>query len=135
MTSYAYNTKVPVSRSVQNIIRLLERFGATDYIQGHSDGRTQILFKYEKLAVRIRVPNTDGEGNPVSDHEEARLWRCAEMLVKAKLVAIEEGIEVFESAFLSDIMTETGETVAERMVPDIKAGKLPGLKIQKLLSG
>jgi len=125
---YAEQTRVPVSRSVQNIIRLLERFGACDYVQGRTDGRTQILFKYGHSAVRIRVPQSEDE------QEERRLWRCAEMSVKAKLVSVEEGIEIFEEAFLAHIVVRGGKTVGEELIPEIQDGKLPGPNVRKLLT-
>lgn len=54
-----------------------------------------------------------------ADDEERRLWRCLLLAIKAKLEVVESGIESFEDAFLANIVLPGGQTVSERIRPDI----------------
>lgn len=128
MARYAQNTKVPTDRSIQEILHLIERFGAEDYVQGREAGRTKIIFRHNELTIRLTIPNVDDE------REERRLWRCLAANVKAKLVAVEEGIELFEEAFMPHVMTRGGKTVGEHLVPLLREGDAAAFK-QKLLPG
>ena len=48
-------------------------------------------------------------------------WRALHLCVKAKLEAIDAGVETFEDAFLAHVQTETGETIGERIKPQLTA--------------
>ena len=52
--------------------------------------------------------------------ETRRRWRCLLITIKAKLECIETGIETFEEAFLAHIVTETGQTIYQRLQTDPK---------------
>jgi hypothetical protein len=46
-------------------------------------------------------------------------WRSLLLCIKAKLVAVEDGIEQFEEAFMAHIVVPGGQTVSELMRPQI----------------
>jgi hypothetical protein len=58
-------------------------------------------------------------------------WRALALVIKAKLEAVESGIETFEQAFLSNIVLPNNQTVAQFMLPQVEqaylTGKLPEL--------
>jgi hypothetical protein len=43
------------------------------------------------------------------------------MVIKAKLEAVASGITTFDEEFLAHVVLETGETVAEQMIPKLPA--------------
>jgi hypothetical protein len=51
------------------------------------------------------------------EQEAKRIWRVLAWNLKARLEAVEEGVETFEEAFLAHLLDErTGETVYEQLV-------------------
>jgi hypothetical protein len=58
-------------------------------------------------------------------------WRALLLSIKAKLEAVESGIESFDEAFLSHIVMPNGQTMAEHSLPYVReayeSGKMPPL--------
>lgn len=142
---YATETTVPVSKSRLEIEATLDRYGAESFGYDRFKHGVEIRFELQGLRVRLRMPlpirddkafTVDTRGYNRSESAAERLWeqacrsrwRSLALLVKAKLEAIEIGILSIEEAFLSDVVTFTGETVGDRilpMVPHIVAGTVP----------
>lgn len=135
MSPYAQDTKVPVERSRGEIERNLIRFGASGFGYGWTaSGREQVGFTYENKQVRILVPSPSKEDYRSEDafqKERRRRWRSLGMIVKAKLVAVDDGITTFEHEFLSYFVMPNGMTIGEAVIPRLNAaaheGKLPPL--------
>ena len=136
MSRYANATKVPVERSQQEIKKTLQRYGAGQYVcaDDWDGGQAMIGFSYRGLAVRmlLKLPRESefactptgivrSEGQ--REHEHARgcrqRWRALVLSVKAKLEAVDSGISTFEQEFLSFVVTDGGQTVGERVLPEI----------------
>jgi hypothetical protein len=47
-------------------------------------------------------------------------WRVLTLAIKAKLALIDEGISTVEREFLADVVTTTGTTVGEEVIPVIE---------------
>ena len=143
---YASQTTVPVERSFAEIKRTLQRFGATAF--GYVEQGDLIGIQFEiiglRVAMKMRLPDRDqcrltssGRERPETaidkDHEAAcrQRWRTLANAIKAKLAMVDDGLSSVETEFLANIMLPGGETVGERIAPDIhevvRTGQLPPL--------
>jgi hypothetical protein len=136
VSRYAEGTRVTPEKSQQQIAALLRRYGASSYASAWEQGRAMIAFGSEDRHVRIvlALPHPDDpefrttpSGRPrdpaarqtACKAEIWRRWRALALGVKAKLEAVETGIETFEEAFMAHIVLPDGRTVAEHVQPAI----------------
>lgn len=149
MTRYAEKTSVPTDRSRAEIERVLARYGASGF--GYSWERREvpinpvpvygaktelrefasIVFQFKARRVRLDVPMpTVREAGTAVKAEAAtrQRWRALLLVIKAKLEAVESGISTLEAEFLANIVTESGLTIGEHLVPQlseaVKSGRL-----------
>lgn len=151
---YAQGTNVSIRQSLAELEDLVERFSGdepTEFAYGTTGNVSTVQFGIRGRRVRlsIRLPDlesfrsytrsnqhaswadkrTDAQVRALWDQETRRLWRSLVDVVKAKLVAIDDGITTLEAEFLSGLVLPSGETVGERMAPDLEAtlrtGELP----------
>lgn len=130
--SYAEGTRVPVVQTKGEIERLLTKYGATGFASGWENNRWTIMFKMEGRFIRMTMlmpdPNLSDDRRA---REERRLWRALLLVVKAKLESVASGVEQFDEAWLPHVVTPSGKTVAEDVLPKLRAayetGKLPPL--------
>jgi hypothetical protein len=55
----------------------------------------------------------------MDEQEAKRIWRVMAWNLKARLVAVDEGVETFEEAFLAHLLDErTGRTIYEQLADD-----------------
>lgn len=134
------DTAVPVSKSQDELRRLLLRFGAQQFTMGEGQDWAGIEFVHADHLVRLRCPVRDQQAAIAADsrhvsaeekrataaeRERARVWRVLVWSVKARLVAVEEGLETFEQAFLSHLVDpNTRRTVWQRLQEPIERGDL-----------
>ena len=131
------NTVVPVERSQAEIRKLLTEHGAQEFAFGEAtDELGQVVhgvtFTHRGLRVRLHVAlkidpreidrklqrarsKSRAEFTAEATEAEARrVWRVLAHNLKARMVAVEEGLETFEEAFLSHVVNpNTGRTVYE----------------------
>jgi hypothetical protein len=137
------STSVPVERSQGEIRKLLAKHGAGRFAFGEErDDVGQrwaaISFTYGGHAVRMRVPlklvderavstkymrartkSKDDIRNELYEQEEKRIWRVLAWNLKARLVAVEEGVETFEEAFLAHLVDQqTGRTIYQSLAEE-----------------
>ncbi len=154
---YASTTTVPVAKSRLEIEDTLQRFGADKFAymtERREAGEVAVIaFCVEERNVRLllSLPSRDDEefwrtpgGRKRRNKDQAfraweqecrRMWRSLSAVIKAKLVAVEDGISTIEREFLADIMLPDGNTVGEhvehRIQQSYDGGKsiplLPGL--------
>ncbi len=140
-------TDVAVSRSQDEIRRLLRKYGA-DQVQYAEDHKARTLTVRFLISVngrsygvqlRAAIPVIE----PVSAHGRSRTakqievmeeqnerasWRAVFYALKSRLESIEYGIETFEQAFLAHMLLPgTDQTLFEKMQPALEAGKNPFL--------
>ena len=151
--AYAVETEVPVERSRVQIEALLTKYGAEGYHTGWQaprdgdPGWDAVEFLWKQRAIRFRIPRpmakrpdgrlaswaADRYGLPLSGPRLQRAveqrtrsqWRVLYLVIKAKLEAVEAGVAVFEEEFLSFIVTASGRTVGEVLVPRLTTGGGP----------
>ena len=149
MSAYA-TTSVPVEKSQTEIRKLLQRFEVRRLAFGEERDESEVrwvavTFEARALAVRMRVPlkqvnehdvraktlrsRTKGVvevRNDMYAQEERRIWRVLAWNLKARLVAVEEGLETFEEAFLPHLIDpRTNRTIYEQLATDGRV-ELPG---------
>lgn len=126
--SFAEGTTVAVEKTQAEIQGLLIRkHGATMYTSGWMGTQAAIEFTIKGRRVRFTIPiPTDqdpilrrkarpGRLRETVEAEERRRWRCLLLAIKAKLEIVGSGIAEFEEEFLSNIVTDNGATVIERI--------------------
>jgi hypothetical protein len=156
MAGYASTTKTEVSNSEAEIKKTFNRFGVEDIIIGTIDGYLSVMFKRygRPYSIRIALPGKDDDAilytpNRMSKRNNSiahkaweqacrSKWRELLLLIKAKLVAIENGIASFDDEFLSYAMLPTRETVGDwanrQMEVMQQTGQLPDLIPQPALT-
>ena len=146
--AYADKTSVGTSQSIIEIERTLTRYGADQFMYGTQPGKVAVGFVMVGRQVRIVVPlpeKTDKQfwttetGKKRSDSVALKEWeqacrqryRALALVVKAKLEAVEAGITTFDEEFMAHLVLPGGQTVGQRMLPEIneaqRTGKLPPL--------
>ena len=145
--TYAKNTKVNKDRSREEIECTLQRFGADQFAYGwDAAGQAMVSFRYANRQIRYHIVMPDKSqfaktetGRKRKDSQiqieweqacKAR-WRSLSLLIKAKLVGIEDGIVSFESEFLPNTVLPDGTTVETFMLPQVErayaTGSMPPL--------
>jgi len=144
MSESAYaTTTVPVERSQGEIRKLLVSHGVERLAFGEERDDTgqrwaMVTFQGGIHAVRLRVPlklvdertvmakyqrarskTRDDIRNELYAQEERRIWRVLAWNLKARLVAVEEGVETFEEAFLAHLLDpRSGRTIYEHLAEE-----------------
>jgi hypothetical protein len=150
---YAEGTKVPLEKSVMEINMMIVAMGSTQTMQMQDDKAWTFAFFVDGIGYKLAVPRPDPNspefatvkvnGNTTTamtpeqkrvriDAELARRMRALAALVKAKKIAIEEGIVTTEAAFMGDIVVDKGGgTLQDQVLPQVKAaldrGQLAGV--------
>lgn len=143
--SYAQGSKVPVDRSQSEIRKTLRRYGAGQFIcaDDWEGGQVMIGFVHNGFTVKVTVPLprptdravTHGPGGKTRTEKQAEnaygqairsRWRALLLLVKGRLEEVEMGVSTFERAFMSYLVLPSGETVGDRMLPQISNGVAKG---------
>ncbi len=121
--TFASKTTVPEARSRDEIERTLARYGADLFVYVQEQGRAEIMFRSDGRRVRfvLHFP-AEKEMTTRQKYEQARrsLWRSLLLCIKSKLESVEAGIEVFDEAFLGQIVMPNGRTVIEETLPQIE---------------
>lgn len=120
MAKFAEGTRVAVKSSRDEIEKLVTRFGASRFMVAidTDSGTAAIQFFAKERMIRLVLSLTE-KGKKVSEAEERRRWRSLALLLKAKLVAVEDGLVEFEEEFLPHVVLHNGETVYQRTRSDL----------------
>ena len=125
------------------------RYGANAFMYGQEDGKAAVQFKFENKTVRFVIPMPDpaadkfrktetgklrAESARWKDYEQAvrQKWRVLDLVIKAKLEAVESGIVTFEEEFLANLVLPNGQTVSDKLLPELE-NALNGAEMPKLL--
>lgn len=133
--SYARGTEVPIEKSKMEIERLVMRAGASQFASGMDSDCASVIFRLKERVIRFTITLPDRKQfarTPQRLHSRSsdqiqkaweqgcrERWRALLLCIKAKLESVSTGIEVFEEAFLSQIVTDDGSTVWERAQEDL----------------
>jgi hypothetical protein len=133
-TAYAAQTGVAPDRSLAELQHELAKRGASQFGFNWTTSESVVAFTLSGLQVRMVLPMPNREdhkdyrarngvrvsGQKTYDLEVRRRWRALVLVVKAKLVAVDEGITSLEREFLADTLLVDGQTVLEHMRPEIE---------------
>lgn len=136
-SKYAQGTAVPVQRSLAELQALCNRFGAKRFgYATDENGRSVVTFATGNRVYRLEVePSTTSDhkftpsgrirdaatASKAADEETARRWRSLVLLMKALLVAVEDGLMTPETALLPWTVLPDGRTLEEWAVPAIES--------------
>lgn len=152
MGTYAKDTSVSVTASKNEIERILERYGAAQFLSGWDAERAVIGFTMQNRQIKFILPMPDKADRRFTHHsrgprtpesalkewEQAsrQRWRALALVIKAKLEAVESGISVFEDEFMANIVMPGGKTVSDLVRPRIAyAYENPHESLPPLLPG
>lgn len=130
---YADGTDVPVDRSKRHIEELLMKAGAQGYHAGwqapteDDPGFDAIEFLWNGRQIRFKLPRhsakvirRDRRGREMTAAQiDRQRWRVLYLVVKAKIEAVQAGISIFEEEFMAFIVTGSGHTIGEVLLPRI----------------
>lgn len=135
MTRFAKDTTVSVSNSKAEIERILERYGADQFMSGWTQDKAVIGFTMQGRQIRFILPMPPKDDKDFTHHSRGRRtpdaahkaweqacrqrWRALALVIKAKLEAVESGISMFEDEFMASIVMPDGRTVSEHARPMI----------------
>lgn len=142
---YAANTDVSTEKSRAEIERVLSRYGASRFAYMNEPERAMIAFEIQGKRIRFVLPlpdkqdfsRTPGGRRERDQHAQFKAWeqasrqrwRALALAIKAKLEWTETGIVTIEEEFLPYIVTSTGKTVAEILMPQLtqmyESGRVP----------
>lgn len=148
MAKYAAKTKIGIAQSKSGLEKILIRYGATGYAYGWDRDVCVVTFRFNESMIRfmVKTPSSDDpefttspSGRERSKQDRTKLWeqaqrqrwRAINLIVKAKLEAIDSGIVTFEEEFLAHTVLSNGSTVGEYTIPQlskaIDRGSMPKL--------
>lgn len=129
MSEYARQTKVSVTQSRHDIEALLDAAGAEAFAFMKEAGKASIAFRMHgrNYVLSLTLPERDEFKHTASgraryyaeDVDKAHAqairakWRALLLLLKAKLIAVEDGVTTVEDEFLSAAMLNDGQTVGQ----------------------
>lgn len=134
MTRFAADTKVSTENSRAEIERTLRRYGCSHFGYSMAPDGAQIGFRMKELSILFRLPlpdmkdfARDGRKHQRSPEKQMaaweqacrQRWRALALAIKAKLESVETGITTFEQEFLAHVVTGSGRTIGELMVPEL----------------
>ena len=145
MGRFAENTSVSVEKSLAEIKRTLDRYGADQfgYAEDAARGLASVQFSASDRHIRfvLSLPNRNDKQfsltatGKLRSHDAAikaweqacrQRWRALALAIKAKLEAVEAGISEFEDEFMAHIVLPGGGTVSQLMRPQIEQAYLSG---------
>lgn len=150
MGRFASETTVSVEKSRAEIEFTLRKYKATEFVSGWSQGKAMIGFRINELFIQFVLPlpdrkdkqfthkmkrgwlqpMTDAQSSAVYEQEVRQRWRALNLVVKAKLEAVECGISTIEKEFLAFIVLPGNITLGDWIIEgggmqQLKEGKMP----------
>lgn len=120
---YAARTDVPLDKSIADIVKTLRKAGAERIAQAEEPGRVAVQCFLNDRLLRFAIGLPDGA------QSRRQRGRALLLVIKAKIESIESGVETFDEAFLANIVTPDGKTIAQWAIPAIETayveGKMP----------
>lgn len=136
---YAEGTEVSVARSIDEIRRTVLQFGAEQFATFESGNAMAIAFTCHNLSIRMAVELPDRTADQFcytpsrnwsrSEGDAFRLWekecrrrlRSLAAVIKAKLIAVADGVSEFETEFMAYVVVATNKTIGEHLRPQLQA--------------
>lgn len=141
---YAANTQVSIEKSKEEIVSIIRKYEAKRFVSGWDDNLAFVMFELNNKRCRFDVvmPNLSEfmetptgrlrakkEALRLQEQEIKRKWRSLALNIKAKFVAIEDGISNFDKEFMSSFVLSNNKTVYEQLQPQIDNLKVTTLNL------
>lgn len=138
---FASGTSVPVARSLGEVQKVVQRYGASGFMLGEEgpkallafvmDGhKVQFTMKLPELADFMVTPagyeRAPGAAKKVWEQETRRRWRALVLILKAKLEAVESEVATFEEEFMAYLVAPDGRTMGEAILPQLEEARAAG---------
>lgn len=136
-TKYAAATNVSVEKSRGEIESTLARWGVVEhaFTTRRDTAEIQFILKGRLMLFRLKLPDrddrefthhsrgkrTDEAAFKAWDQSCRSAWRALALAIKAKFAAVDAGIATIDQEFLAYIVTDSGETVHQRLAPALEA--------------
>lgn len=147
---YASGTTVSRANSVGEVERLVSKYGGNHFGYAYDaiKGEGVVVFGLggRKIRLVVTVPplndflttetgrsRKEEVARKVQADEEKRRWRSLALAVKAKLVAVEDGISTIQNEFLANILLPSGNTVGDEIADNVESVYLTGRMDQPLM--
>lgn len=149
MSTYAKDTSVSTERSRAEIERTLQRWGADQFMYGWDRDQAVVGFimRDRQLRFVLAMPDrnakeflftparktrrTDAQAYEAWEQACRQRWRALNLVIKAKLEAVESGISTFDNEFLAQLVLPNGQTVGDAVTPQlidgIESNSMPSL--------
>jgi hypothetical protein len=148
---FAEGTTVQAGSTKGQIEDLLTSHGCDRYGTMADFATAWILFQHEGIGYKISIQLPDPDDKAFTEYvsrgtryaradtaardlyvkELNRRWRALYMVMKAKLVAVDEGITTFVDEFLSHAVLPGGDSFGEHYAPELRKaaldGRMPGV--------
>lgn len=136
MRKYAEGTEVSVERSITEVKRLILRYGAESFTYQETPGDIKIAFVLSHLGVQMSVEFPDAEKYAFTptgkrryddakwaewEKECKRRMRSLAAVIKAKFIAIDDGVATVEQEFLPYIVMHDGRRIGDCLIPQLGA--------------
>ena len=153
---YAEGTTVDVAKSKSDIERLVTLHGANGFVSGYDYDsaipRSILIFRLRNRTLKYTVDKPAPEKfksykrnrkperlSKIAEQEHMRRWRSLFLIIKAKLEIIESAEDqatAFDKEFMADIMLPGGETLGDKLLPQLAAAYESGnMQLPQLLPG
>lgn len=129
---YAKETKVPASRTQDEIIKTLRKYGASGFVFGEAHGQALVMFEMRQRRIKFILPLPKDTVSKQGQQGVRTRWRCLLLSIKAKLESVQSGIAYFDDEFMANIVMPNGKTVSENIGTQI-AGSCQSGTMQPLL--
>ncbi len=111
--TYAQDTNVPAYKSQAEVRQMLAKMGADQFALMEMDGRVVMRFRVRQTTYQIERPALPDIPKKSVEQRERAAWRALVLLVKAKMVAIDQGITTVEREFFADVVLRDGSKLIE----------------------
>lgn len=115
---FAEDTKVPVSRSMEELKARLRKAGADQIAVFESAAQSAVGFTLSGRMYRLTAKTNPKAPSPGQD--ERRAWRLLLLLAKAKLEAVADGATTVEREFMADLILPDGQTMSAWAAPQLQ---------------
>jgi hypothetical protein len=105
---YAQDTTVSSYKSESEIRKMLKQLGADRFAVAEVEGNIEIRFAVGSVVYQIARPDLPEIKGKSEEQRERAAWRALVLLVKAKMVAIDQGITTVEREFMADTVLPHG---------------------------
>ena len=140
MSSYAKNTKISATNTMNEIQGLLAKYGYTKF--GIDLEENAVYFQVDNKSVKISVPKpqiesfrftetkrrrTDEQTKSAYDQDLKSRWRLIKEKLKIDLELIRLNIKNEKEIFMSSFVMKSGKTLAEEWIPKLNNGNTADL--------